>query len=89
MTVDSYRPPSERAAPTPDPSSPTPGPHAGSGSGPVSPLRANRPEALGTRHVPLGSFAEDVRIPYRFNRLLLYSANLIHSASAYCGRSMR
>jgi hypothetical protein len=27
----------------------------------------------------------DVAVPHRFNRLLLYKANLIHSASAYWG----
>jgi hypothetical protein len=29
-----------------------------------------------------------VRIEHRFNRLLLYRANLIHSASNYCGQSL-
>lgn len=42
-------------------------------------------EALGTRFVPPDAFAEDVRIPNRFNRLLIYSAAMIHSASAYFG----
>ena len=27
-------------------------------------------------------------IEYRFNRLLLYRANLIHSASEYCGQRL-
>ena len=31
------------------------------------------------------AFVEDVRIAHRFNRLLLYKANIIHSASAYWG----
>ena len=52
----------------------------------VMPPHANLVEALGTRHVPLGSFVEDQRIAHRFNRLLLYRANLIHSATAYCGQ---
>jgi len=42
-------------------------------------------EALGTRFVPQGAFVEDVRVPHRFNRLLIYAANIVHSASAYCG----
>ena len=42
-------------------------------------------DALGTRFVPQAAFVEDVRVPYRFNRLLVYAANIIHSASAYCG----
>ncbi len=45
----------------------------------------NLVEALGSRFVPANSFIEDVRIPNRFNRLLVYSAALIHSATAYCG----
>jgi len=49
---------------------------------------ANLVEALGTRFVPAGSFVEDLRIEHRFNRLLLYRANLIHSASAYCGHDL-
>jgi hypothetical protein len=45
----------------------------------------NLVEALGTRFVPPDSFVEDVRVPNRFNRLLVYSAAMIHSATAYCG----
>jgi len=54
----------------------------------VMPPHNNLVEALGTRHVPLGSFVEDMRIAHRFNRLLLYRANLIHSATAYCGQAL-
>lgn len=42
-------------------------------------------DALGNRFVRPDAFAPDVRIGHRFNRLLLYKANLIHSASAYWG----
>jgi hypothetical protein len=45
-------------------------------------------EALGTRFVPAGTFIEDVRIPYRHNGLLVYRANLVHSATAYCGTEL-
>lgn len=45
----------------------------------------NLVQALGSRFVPPGSFVEDVRIPNRFNRLIVYSATMIHSATAYCG----
>lgn len=45
----------------------------------------NLVDALGTRFVPPGSFVEDVRVPNHFNRLLVYTAALIHSATAYCG----
>ena len=45
----------------------------------------NLVQALGSRFVPPDSFVEDVRIPNRFNRLIVYSATMIHSATAYCG----
>ncbi len=45
----------------------------------------NLVQALGTRFVPPDSFVEDVRIPNRFNRLIVYSSAMIHSATAYCG----
>lgn len=45
-------------------------------------------EALGTRFVPPDSFTEDVRVPHRYNRLLLYHANLMHTATGYCGSTM-
>ena len=56
------------------------------GGNAVMPPHANLVEALGTRFVAVGSFAEDLRIEHRYNRLLLYRANLIHSATAYCGQ---
>ena len=51
----------------------------------VSPPHANLVEALGTRFVPGNSFVEDVRVDHRCNRLLVYRANMIHSATAYWG----
>ena len=51
----------------------------------ASPPHANLVEALGTRFVPPNSFVEDLRIDHRFNRLLIYRANLIHSATSYWG----
>ena len=54
----------------------------------VMPPHANLVEALGTRYVALGSFVEDMRISHRFNRMLLYRANLIHSATGYCGHTL-
>ena len=42
-------------------------------------------EALGNRFVQPNAFVEDVRVEHRFNRLLVYKANLIHSATAYWG----
>jgi len=49
---------------------------------------ANLVEALGTRYVPGDIFVEDKRIENRYNRLLLYRADLIHSASGYFGRAI-
>jgi hypothetical protein len=48
----------------------------------------NLVEAFGTRFVPPDAFAEDLRVPNRYNRLLLYKANLIHSATGYCGTTL-
>ncbi|MET8561771.1 DUF6445 family protein [Streptomyces flaveolus] len=48
----------------------------------------NLVEALGTRYVPADHFEEDVRVPHRYNRLLLYHANLVHSATGYSGRTL-
>jgi len=54
----------------------------------VSPPHNNLVEALGARFVPPNSFVEDLRIDHRFNRLLVYRANLIHSATAYWGHEL-
>lgn len=51
----------------------------------VLPPHRNLAEALGNRFVQPNAFVVDVRVAHRFNRLLVYKANLIHSASAYGG----
>lgn len=48
----------------------------------------NLVDALGTRFVPADSFTEDVRVPHRYNRLLLYTANMIHTATGYWGSTL-
>lgn len=48
----------------------------------------NMVDALGTRFVPPDSFTEDVRVPHRYNRLLLYTANMMHTATGYCGSTL-
>ena len=58
------------------------------GGNAVMPPHANLVEALGSRFIALGSFVEDLRIDHRFNRLLDYRANLVHSATAYCGQTL-
>ncbi|MGW4645622.1 DUF6445 family protein [Kitasatospora sp. NPDC004289] len=45
-------------------------------------------DALGTRYVPADSFTEDLAVPHRYNRLLLYTANLIHTATEYWGATL-
>jgi len=57
------------------------------GGNTVMPPHNNLVEALGTRFVAAGSFVHDMAVPARYNRLLVYRANLIHSATAYCGRT--
>jgi hypothetical protein len=54
----------------------------------VPPPHANLVEALGTRYVPGDLFVEDLRVDNRFNRLLLYRADLIHSATGYFGTTI-
>lgn len=58
------------------------------GGNTVSGPHANLVEALGARFVPPNSFIEDVRLPHRFNRLLVYPGNLVHSATAYWGHAL-
>jgi hypothetical protein len=63
-------------------------PNGQPGGNTVTGPHANLVEALGTRFVPPNSFVEDVRLPHRFNRLLVYHGNLVHSATAYWGHSL-
>ncbi|MEU8765140.1 DUF6445 family protein [Streptomyces sp. NPDC048659] len=63
-------------------------PDGGLGGNTVSAPHDNLAQALGTRFVPEDSFTEDVAVPHRYNRLLLYSANLIHSATGYWGTTL-
>jgi len=62
-------------------------PNGSLGGNIVPPPHANLVEALGTRFVSPSLFVEDVRIDYKFNRLLVYRADLIHSATRYWGES--
>lgn len=63
-----------------------PGGHRGGNF--VQPPYTNLVEALGTRFVAVDSFVEDVAIAHRYNRLLVYRANLIHSATGYWGQTL-
>lgn len=51
----------------------------------VMPPHRNLVDALGSRFVAPTAFVEDVRVAHRYNRLLVYKANIIHSATAYWG----
>jgi len=62
-------------------------PNGNLGGNVVPPPHANLVEALGTRFVPPNLFVEDKRIDYVFNRLLVYRADLIHSATRYWGEA--
>ncbi|CAN7572407.1 DUF6445 family protein [Pseudoduganella sp. LjRoot289] len=50
-----------------------------------SPPHANLREALGVTSLPPQAWHEDVVVENRFNRMLLYRANMVHSASGYFG----
>lgn len=63
-------------------------PNGQPGGNTVSGPHANLVEALGARFVAANSFVEDVRIAHRFNRLLVYRANFVHSATAYWGHEL-
>ena len=54
----------------------------------VKPPHRNLVEALGTRLVPPDSFVEDVRVAHRYNRLLVYRGNIIHTATRYWGTTL-
>ena len=54
----------------------------------IASRHTNLVDALGTRFVPPDLFVPDVSVDYRFNRLLLYRADLIHSATTYFGNAL-
>ncbi|MDK2123693.1 DUF6445 family protein [Parachitinimonas caeni] len=49
----------------------------------------NLVDALGVSKLPPQAWHEELRIKNVFNRLLLYKANLVHSATAYFGEAER
>jgi len=76
--------------------SPRPDPNAGTsfyrllsngqlGGNLCGPRYADLSEALGVTSLPLTSWYEEVSVENRFNRIVLYRADLVHSASAYFG----
>jgi hypothetical protein len=58
-------------------------------SGNVCPApHANLREALGVTALPLQAWHPELSIPNVFNRLLLYRADLVHSATSYFGHDL-
>ena len=76
---------------------PKPDPHAGTsfyrlrypdgslGGNVCGPQHADLSHALGVRSLPRAAWIEDVSVENRFNRIILYRGDLVHSASAYFG----
>jgi hypothetical protein len=60
-------------------------PNGALGGNICSPPHANLREALGVKGLPLEAWQEETRVENKFNRMLLYRANMVHSASAYFG----
>jgi hypothetical protein len=52
------------------------------------PPHANLREALGVKGLPLQAWHPELSIPNAFNRLLLYRADLVHSATGYFGHDL-
>ena len=64
-------------------------PNGGLGGNTCPAPYANLREALGAAKLPLGAWKEDVVVPNVFNRLLVYRADLVHSATRYFGNDNR
>jgi hypothetical protein len=60
-------------------------PNGALGGNICSPPHANLREALGVKGLPLEAWQEEARVDNKFNRMLLYRANMVHSASSYFG----
>jgi hypothetical protein len=48
----------------------------------------NLVQALRVSRLPPGAWAEEARVENAFNRILLYKASMVHSATAYFGQAM-
>ncbi len=59
------------------------------GGNAVAAPHSNLVDALGVRRLPAEAWAQDLEIENRFNRLLLYKSDLVHSAASYFGRTLR
>jgi hypothetical protein len=55
------------------------------GGNQCTPPHNNLGEALGLTKLPLQAWVEDLAVPNVFNRIILYRADLVHSATSYFG----
>ncbi|WP_108945201.1 DUF6445 family protein [Shewanella halifaxensis] len=55
----------------------------------VKPPYLNLVDALKTKSLPPSSWYEDLSIENKFNRLILFKGNIVHSASGYFGKEKR
>lgn len=55
------------------------------GGNQCTPPHNNLGEALGVQKLPLQAWSEDFRVENVFNRMILYRADLVHSATSYFG----
>ncbi len=46
-------------------------------------------EAIGVRALPLSAWHEELAVPNVFNRMILYRADLVHSATRYFGHELK
>ena len=60
-------------------------PNGAVGGNRVSPPHRNLVDALGVRHLPPQAWYEEMRVENVFNRIVMYKANLVHSAVRYFG----
>lgn len=63
-------------------------PGGGLGGNICPPPHANLVEALGVRRLPLDAWQLDLAVDNVYNRLVLYRADLVHSALRYFGRDL-
>jgi len=64
-------------------------PNGAAGGNIVLEPHINLKDALKVQRLPPEAWYEDVQIDNKFNRMLLYKANLVHSATAYFGQDKR
>ena len=64
-------------------------PNGAAGGNLVMPPYKNLRDALRVQSLPPQAWYEEVRVENRFNRLLIYKANMVHSATKYFGEFKR